>query len=222
MNPSSFSLLIFDCDGVLVDSESLSNQVLCEMVGELGLTLNVESTTTMFKGRKLTDCLAIVAERLQQPLPHDFVNNFRARSADVFKNRLQPICGIHHALSQISQTVCVASSGPREKITLALLVTGLLPRFQDRIFSSYEVGTWKPDPGLFLHAATACQAAPRTYAVIEDSLWGIQAGLAAGMTVLAYATQEEAAEFAELGATVFHDMRELPSLLNRAALDRIP
>lgn len=208
-----FQLLIFDCDGVLVDSELLSNRVLAEMANELGLPLTAEEALVLFKGCKFADCLATVAKQLGRPLPEDFLPAFRARSFEAFRSQLQPIPGIHQALEQLSYPMCVASSGPPEKISLALSVVGLLSRFQEHIFSSYEIQSWKPEPDLFLHAAAAFGISPQSCAVIEDSTLGVRAGIAAGMTVFAYTTHGEAAEFEELGATVFHRMEELPGLL---------
>jgi HAD superfamily hydrolase (TIGR01509 family) len=160
MENNSFLLLIFDCDGVLVDSELLGNQVLAEMICELGLMLNAEAASRLFKGCKLSDCLTTISEQLGSPLPDDFEVVLRTRTAEAFRSKLQPVSGIHKALERLPNKVCVASSGPREKITLALSITGLLPRFQKHIFSSYEVGSWKPEPDLFLHAAATYDVPP--------------------------------------------------------------
>ncbi len=109
---------------------------------------------------------------------------------------------------------CVASSGPREKIELSLRVTGLLPHFVGRIFSAYEIGSWKPDPGLFLHAARSMGVEPNVCAIVEDSIPGVQAGLAARMPVFGYALEAESSRLQEAGAHVFNDMRDLPHLLH--------
>ena len=109
--------------------------------------------------------------------------------------------------------MCVASNGPREKIALSLSITGLLSFFDGRIFSSYELQTWKPDPGLYLHAAGAMKVAPENCAVVEDSVLGVRAGLAAGMRVFAYAAAGDAPEFHLPSVTSFEHMAELPRLL---------
>jgi HAD superfamily hydrolase (TIGR01509 family) len=212
---SPVSLVIFDCDGVLVDSETLSNRVVVEAVRELGLVLNLQEAITLFKGCKMADCVAILSDRLGRPLPADFESSLRARTAEAFRRDLQAVPGVHAALGRITTPVCVASSGPREKITLALSVTGLLPRFEGRIFSSYEIGSWKPAPDLFLHAAASLGATPGSCAVVEDSAVGIRAGLAAGMTLFAYVADSDAMELESLGATPFQHMNELPALLQR-------
>jgi HAD superfamily hydrolase (TIGR01509 family) len=212
---SPVSLVIFDCDGVLVDSESLGNRVVVESVRELGLVLNLPEAITLFKGCKMADCIAILSERLGRPLPDDFESSIRARTAEAFRRDLQAVPGVHAALSRITIPVCVASSGPREKITLALSVTGLLPRFEGRIFSSYEIGSWKPAPDLFLHAAKTLGVPAESCAVVEDSVLGVRAGLAAGMTVLAYVADSDAMELESLGATPFQHMNELPALIQR-------
>ncbi|MEQ1728477.1 MAG: HAD-IA family hydrolase [Vicinamibacterales bacterium] len=181
--------IIFDCDGTLVDSETLSTEVLVEAVGEHGLDMTVPEALAAFRGGKMADCIADLETRLGRPLPSTFVPDFRARSAEAFRSRLRAIDGaleLVQSLSMLPVPFCVASSGPMAKIELSLTLTGLLPFFDGRIFSSYDVGTWKPDPGLFLHAADALGVAPGDCAVIEDSLPGMLAGLAAGMTVFAF------------------------------------
>jgi HAD superfamily hydrolase (TIGR01509 family) len=210
-----FSLIIFDCDGVLVDSEALGNRVLVDAVRELGLALGFAEALTLFRGCKMADCMAIISARLGRPLPDDFVSTVRARTGEAFRCSLQAVPGVEAALDRIRAPVCVASSGPREKITIALSVTGLMPRFEGRIFSSYEVGSWKPAPDLFLHAAAALGAAPSSCAVVEDSALGVRAGIAAGMRVFAYTADSDHAELESLGATAFRHMNDLPSLLHR-------
>jgi HAD superfamily hydrolase (TIGR01509 family) len=178
--------IIFDCDGTLVDSEVLANAVLVETVAEHGLVMPLAEAVALFRGRKMADCVSEIECRLGRSLPQDFVLQFRARMADAFTLRLRPVDGALDLVKSLSQPFCVASSGPREKIELSLSLTGLLPFFQSSIFSSYEVGVWKPDPGLFLHAASAMGVEPADCVVVEDSLPGIQAGLAAGMQVFAF------------------------------------
>jgi HAD superfamily hydrolase (TIGR01509 family) len=178
--------IIFDCDGTLVDSEVLSNEVLVEAVAEYGLTVSIDEAVAAFRGGKMADCVAQLEARLGRPLPAEFVPSLRARTADAFRSRLRAVDGALELIRSLSQSFCVASSGPIEKIELSLSLTGLLPFFGGRIFSSYEVGSWKPEPGLFLHAARAMGTAPGDCAVVEDSLPGILAGLAAGMRVFAF------------------------------------
>jgi HAD superfamily hydrolase (TIGR01509 family) len=181
--------IIFDCDGTLVDSEVLSNEVLVEAVAEHGLVLSVDEAISAFRGGKMADCVAHLESRLGRRLPDHFVPTLRARTAEAFRTRLRPVAGaleLIRWLAARSWEICVASSGPVEKIELSLSLTGLSPFFERRIFSSYEIGAWKPDPGLFLHAAKVMGVAPEDCAVVEDSFPGIRAGLAAGMTVFAF------------------------------------
>lgn len=208
-----FQAVIFDCDGVLVDSEILASRVLVEHVDELGLTLSLEEVLALFKGRKMAECVADVEQRLGRAVPASFVPNFRVRCAEAFHAQLKPIPGVETVLRTLPVPFCVASSGPREKIELSLRITRLLAYFENRIFSAYEVGSWKPDPGLFLHAAQALNIRPRVCAVVEDSLPGVQAGVAAGMTVFGYAAGTDAAPLIAAGASVFHDMVQLLDLL---------
>jgi HAD superfamily hydrolase (TIGR01509 family) len=216
------ALVIFDCDGVLVDSELLGNRVLAAVAGECGVTVDPHEALTLFRGCKMADCVAVLGDRLGRPLPDDFVATVRARTAAAFRAELRPVEGVVDALARIAASVCVASSGPREKIELALSVTGLFPRFTGRIFSAYEVESWKPAPDLFLHAAATLGVPPAACAVVEDSALGVRAGVAAGMTVIAYApAAQDAAELADLGASVIRHMHELPARLNALAADAV-
>jgi HAD superfamily hydrolase (TIGR01509 family) len=183
-------LVIFDCDGTLVDSEELGTSVLLEMAGELGLHLPLRETNLLFRGWQLDRCVAQIETWLGRKLPDDFVAQVRLRTRSTFKAKLKPIPGAVELVQALRLPMCVASSGPREKIELSLSLTGLLPYFKDRIFSGYELGSWKPDPGLFLHAARTLGVEPARCAVVEDSLVGVQAGVAAGMRVFAYQPEE--------------------------------
>ncbi len=208
-------LVIFDCDGVLVDSEALGNRVLVEFVAEFGLALELEEAMLLFKGCKMADCVAVIELRLGKKMPPDFVTQLRARTAEAFERELRPVDGIEAALDKINLPICVASSGPLEKIKLALRVTNLLPRFEGRIFSSYEIGSWKPAPDLFLYAAKNMGVQARSCTVVEDSILGVRAGVAAGMRVLGYAAQSEADPLEAYGVSVFHSMYQLPCLLSQ-------
>lgn len=207
------SLVIFDCDGVLVDSEPLEGLVMVNALRELGLEMSLDEWIATYKGWKLADCLAQLGTRLGRPLPGDFTVNYRARSAEAFQRELQAMPGVPEALARIPVPMCVASNGPREKIILNLTITGLLRYFEQRVFSAYEIDSWKPDPGLFLHAAVSCGVPPTECVVVEDSETGVRAGVAAGMRVLAYGASADGGELETLGATLFTDMKALPALL---------
>jgi len=182
--------IIFDCDGTLVDSETLGNEVLVETMAAYGVLMSLTEALAKFRGGKLADCMDEVERRHGLRLPEAFVHQFRSRMAVVFRERLCPVEGALDLVQSLRQRFCVASSGPRAKIELSLSLTGLLPFFPDAIFSSYDIGVWKPHPGLFLHAARAMEVEPHACMVVEDSLPGIQAGLAAGMEVFAFQPQE--------------------------------
>lgn len=207
-------LIIFDCDGVLVDSEPLSAAVACEMVAELGLQMEVEDVLKRFNGRKVTDWVAEIETALGRPIAKSFIPEFRRRAAEKFRSSLLPVPGIRGVLEGLSKPYCLASSGPLSKIHLTLTLTGLLNFFEGKIFSGYEVGVWKPDPDLFLHAADAFGTSPRDCVVIEDSQAGIQAGLAAGMTVFHYNPMVKNLPVKHGGVLTFSSMDQLPALLN--------
>lgn len=181
-----FKALIFDCDGTLVDSEPLGIAVLGEVAAEFGARIDVESSLEALRGLPLADCVVELERRFQLTLPNDFVALVRERTAARFREQLQPMPGAFALLASVQVPFCVASSGPREKIELSLTLTGLRKFFGDRLFSSHDVGTWKPDPGLFLHSARQLGVEPGACAVVEDSQPGVDAGIAAGMFVFAY------------------------------------
>ncbi|MEU4847992.1 HAD family hydrolase [Streptomyces gilvosporeus] len=210
-------LVIFDCDGVLVDSETLSSHAMREMVAEEGLDFSLEQALEFLRGRKVAEWVQQLEDRLGRALPADFIPRFRQRAADLFATELRPVPHVQQVIEELGLPFCTASSAPREKILHTLGLTGLLSAFQDRIYSAYEVGVWKPDPGLFLHAAADLGVPPEACAVVEDSPVGVRAGVAAGMTVFGYAPQESGthAALAAEGAVTFGSMKELPGLLDR-------
>ncbi|MDH3712502.1 MAG: HAD family hydrolase [Gammaproteobacteria bacterium] len=177
--------VIFDCDGTLVDSEPLASEVMVEMVGEHGLALDLESSLRMFAGRKLDEGLAELESREGCRFPESFVPEFRARSAQRLADAVQAMPHVDETLERLDLPRCVASSAPRAKTELNLSVTGLDRHFET-VFSAYEINSWKPEPDLFLVAASHLGFAPRDCVVVEDSDHGIAAGLAAGMQVITY------------------------------------
>ena len=205
--------VIFDCDGVLVDSETLSVRVFQDMTEEVGIVFTHAEALARIRGRKV----AVWVEEIQQlaggKLPRDFIPTFRARCAALFSTNLKATPHIETLIRNLDIPFCTASSAPREKIELTLGLTGLLPLFSGRIFSAYDIGSWKPDPGIFLHAATQMGIPPANCAVIEDSLVGVQAARAAGMTVFGFASPDTAASLTAAGATTFQSMLDLPALL---------
>ncbi|MDQ3741674.1 MAG: HAD family hydrolase [Actinomycetota bacterium] len=197
--------VIFDCDGVLVDSEPASNRVLAEVLTEIGLPTTTEESMAAFMGRSWASNLAVIEQRLGGPAPPDLTERYRtARDAEL--RRVEPVDGILEALDRIDLPSCVASSGDHAKMAVTLGATGLLDRFRGRIFSAADLpdGRGKPAPDLFLHAARAMGWEPHATAVVEDSAPGVEAGIAAGMHVFGYRVD---------APTTFDDMRDLPRLL---------
>ena len=209
--------VIFDCDGVLVDTEPVGNAVLARLLTEHGLPTTVEECMRDYRGRSMASCIALAQERLGTALPPDFADRYYAAIGAAFERELQPMPGVVDALDRIALPSCVASSGPHHKMRLTLGRTGLWPRFEGRIFSASEVQHGKPAPDLFLHAARSMGFDPAHTVVVEDSVPGVQAGRAAGMRVLAFAHDTDAGALAAAGGEPFADMAELPGLLGEEA-----
>jgi HAD superfamily hydrolase (TIGR01509 family) len=205
--------VIFDCDGVLVDSEPAANAVLAGLIAELGLPTTPEQARATYMGRSWTSCMEILARELGHPPPNDLRDRYRAGVETAWRRDLRPIPGVVEALDAIDLPSCVASSGEHQRMRLTLGLTGLAARFEDRIFSATEVEHGKPAPDLFLHAAARMGFEPAETVVVEDTVPGVQAGRAAGMRVLAFARLVAADELVAVGGEVFDDMRALPGLL---------
>jgi HAD superfamily hydrolase (TIGR01509 family) len=183
MNPE---LIIFDCDGVLVDSEPISNKVLAQLLTEIGLPTSYEQSLKDFLGRSWPDIITIIETRFGKKPPDNLHCIYMNQMFAEFKIHLKPVKGIIKAISQISCQTCVASSGPHEKIKMTLSITNLYDEFKGRIFSAADVANGKPAPDLFLHAADKMSVDPLNTIVIEDSSAGIEAAIKANMKVLAY------------------------------------
>ncbi|MBV2153403.1 HAD family phosphatase [Kitasatospora sp. SUK 42] len=207
-------LVIFDCDGVLVDSEVIAVRVLVRLGAELGWPLTEAEAIERFVGRSEAANHAMVAERLGEETATAFDRRFRELHAEAMDAWLTPVDGLPEALDAITLPTCVASSGTHEKMRHTLGRTGLYDRFAGRIFSATEVGRGKPAPDLFLHAARTMGVDPAACLVVEDSLPGVTAARAAGMRSLGYAGGVTAAQrLAGPGTVVFESMRELPGLI---------
>ncbi len=210
--------VIFDCDGVLVDTERISNTVLAGLLSDAGLATTFEQCMDIYRGRSLTSVMELAGERHGGPLPGDIPERYYAAVKVVFERELQAVPGVVAALDRITLPSCVASSGPHHKMAVTLRRTGLWERFEGRIFSATEVARGKPAPDLFLHAARSMGFDPAATAVVEDSVPGVEAARAAGMRALAFARADdaEAQLLAAAGGETFHDMAELPGLLAAA------
>lgn len=225
---SRFDLVIFDCDGVLVDSEALACVVHADVLTQYGYPISAAQVHERFLGRSAREARLEVESELGRVLPDDYTATLRATIDEVFGAKLQPIPHIAETLAILSQPVCVASSGTPTRIRSSLTTTGLLDRFDPHLFSALQVERGKPQPDLFLFAAAQMNATPGRCVVIEDSIPGVTAGVAAGMTVFGYhggghCGPATAAALTAAGAhLVFDDMRQLPGLVARGALASEP
>jgi len=216
-----FDCVIFDCDGVLVDSEPIVNRVLIQMLNELGIEISLEDSTRLFLGRAVREELDMIARMRGAPLPENWLSTWLARRNAVLEAEVVAVAHVREAIGKIAATgmpVCVASGADRIKVKLQLTRTGLVELFQqderEHIFSATEVARSKPAPDVYLLAARTMGVEPARCAVVEDSPTGVTAGVAAGMTVFGYAERNDAALLREAGAgTIFTDMRDLPELV---------
>jgi HAD superfamily hydrolase (TIGR01509 family) len=216
-------LLIFDCDGVLVDSEMIASRVLAAQLSALGYAVTAKQCRERFTGKWMTDVVNLVrGEGIE--VPDDFIQTLKVKDKEAFERELQPMPGVLETVREIAHDRCVASSGPIVKIETTLGVTGLLPFFAPHLFSAGMVKQGKPAPDLFLFAANAMGHAPEDCLVIEDSVAGVTGARRAGMRVLGFAGASHAREVAgyaktlmDAGAeTVFDDITRLPDLIRGA------
>jgi HAD superfamily hydrolase (TIGR01509 family) len=211
-----FDLVIFDCDGVLVDSETVATEVLAEVIRGHGVTLTGPEARAIFIGMSLDAVRLHANERFGIAMPQDWAVGYYATLIPMLAERCEPIDGIHDVVGKLktaSVPFCVASQGPPEKMHATLTATGLWADFGNSAFSAKSIRRPKPAPDLFLHAAQSKGFRPERCAVVEDTIVGVTAGIAAGMKVFAYCPPERTQTMAELGATPFHTMRDLPGLL---------
>lgn len=210
-------LLIFDCDGVLVDTEPISNRILAGAISDAGLPMDADTAARAFESMRLDDIQAEVEGQLGRSLPADWLPAFEAKRVAAFREGVEAIPGIADALGALHAAqvpICVASQASREKMELTLGLTGLLTHFDlDALFSSQMVVHGKPHPELFLFAARSMDIEPARCVVVEDGAPGSRGGRAAGMRVLGYAPEGRGAHLAAEGAEIFTSMAELPDLL---------
>ncbi|AUH53333.1 HAD family hydrolase [Chromobacterium sp. ATCC 53434] len=214
---SRFELVVFDCDGVLVDSERITNAVFARMLNELGLPVTLDDMFERFVGLSMAQCLRQIAEMLGEAPPAAFEADYRRRCHMALESELKAVPGVPAMLDALPLPYCVASNGGHDKMCATLGLTGLLPCCGGRLFSAADVAAPKPAPDVFLHAARSLGADPARCLVIEDTPTGVRAGVAAGMTVWGYAALTPAARLLEAGAErVFDDMADLPARLRGA------
>jgi len=224
----NLDLVIFDCDGVLVDSEVISCQAHAEVLSLCGYPITAAQVFDRFLGRSLKQAKVEVEAELGRSLPDDFNAQLQDRLFGAFARDLQVVRGIPEALDAIDRPVCVASSGSHQRMRVSLGATGLYDRLAPHIFSASQVENGKPAPDLFLFAAAQMKARPAACVVIEDSLAGIRGAVAAGMSVLGFhggshCRPGHADSLRAAGATlVFDDMRRLPGILSRLGKKEAP
>jgi HAD superfamily hydrolase (TIGR01509 family) len=212
-------LLIFDCDGVLIDSELIACQVDAACLTEIGWDHTVEDILDRYVGRSTAAMFADLEARAGKKLPEGFAETLRQRLAAAFETELAAIPGVADVLDQLSCRICVASSSAPERLRHSLSLAGLHDRFAPHIFSATEVRRGKPAPDLFLHAAGRMGAPPHRCLVIEDSVAGVQAACAAGMTVFGFTggghcrPGHDERLRREGASVIFADMAQLPLLV---------
>jgi HAD superfamily hydrolase (TIGR01509 family) len=212
-------LAIFDCDGVLVDSEPIAARLTAEAVSELGWNMSPELAKSEFLGDTFANIIRRVEEQLGCPVPPSWPARSQARLLAALERELQPVAGVRAALEALQSagvTLAVGSQGSHEKMQLTLGVTGLLPFFSGRIFSATQVERPKPAPDLFLLAAQTLGFSPSECVVIEDSTRGVKAALAAGMRVLGYTASVGHAAIVDAGAEPIDDLVRVPERLGLA------
>lgn len=214
-----FDAVLFDCDGVLVDSEPITNAVLRAMLAELGWELTLSQCMDLFVGKSLKDETALIARHARRPVAQDWLLEFQQRRNTALLAQLTAIPNIHAAVRDIHDRldarIACASGADRYKVEIQLRKVGLMDYFDGRIFSGYETPRSKPFPDVYLAAAAALQTSPQRCAVVEDTVIGVTAGVAAGAYVFAYAPAGNAEALRQAGASiVFTDMAQLPALMN--------
>ena len=209
-----YKCIIFDCDVVLVESESIAVTVWVEMEKTMGLTISFEKAFNEFKGKSFNNIAKYLSEQAKRNIPYDFEKHFREKTYSAFQAHLEPIKGIHKVLQNITVPYCVASSGPIEKINLNLTKVDLIQFFSaDLIFSCYQITKWKPDPAIYLNATKKTGFSPEDCVVIEDSTSGAQVATARGFDVLIYTNEQKKKNFSVKGQIYFDKMEELKNLI---------
>jgi len=204
--------IIFDCDGVLVDTEKIGNGILLSMGAEHGFEMKLEDAYREFNGRNLKECFLHIENAIGKKLPDNFESEYSQRSFEAFKTQVKPMDGIVEFLNKLEIPYCVASSGPVDKIRLNLEVAGLLDKFENKIFSSYQINSWKPDPGIFLHAAKEMGFEVKDCIVIEDSKAGVISGIKGGFKVYGFANGYNNEDLEKEGAILFDSYEKLEDL----------
>jgi len=210
---SEVKCVIFDCDGTLVDSEPLTNKVIAEMAGELGIKMTWQEATSMWGGKTIDAVVYGMRELSGKDLPDSWVPRLTQKVSEAYKYDLVPMDGISEVLDSLKVAKCVASNGRPGHVEDSLKLTGLYKYFEDRVYTASEVAKPKPDPALFLYAADKMGFSKEECVVVEDSITGVTASVRAGIRVLGLVKMVSKDELIKAGAEPFTNMRELPNLL---------
>jgi HAD superfamily hydrolase (TIGR01509 family) len=210
-------LVIFDCDGVLVDSEVIANEVLARMLTREGLPTTLGEARRACQGLLLTDVRDRAQAKLGRPFPPDWIAEYEHERDEAFRRELEPVEGAADAVRRVKTAgmkICVASQGQLAKTRLTLGLTGLRDLFgPDALFSAYDVPRPKPDPALFLHAAATMKTEPSACVVVEDTPSGVTAAVAAGMRAIGYAADSDEWALRNAGAEIIRSLDGLPQAL---------
>ncbi|MFT5578633.1 MAG: HAD superfamily hydrolase (TIGR01509 family) [Paraglaciecola psychrophila] len=209
---NNFELIIFDCDGVLVDSERIANEVFAKVLNEeFGFSLSLEDMFQTFVGHSSSQCMGIIKEMLGKEPPSHLEKRYKDEINDALSNSVTAVSGIEQAIDEISIPFCVASSGSHEKMHTTLGKTKLLKHFEGRLYSTSDVKRGKPHPDVYLHAAHKMGVSdPSRCLVIEDSPLGVKGGASAGMSVFGYTELMDERRLLEAGADhIFNNMYNL-------------
>ena len=210
MELKNIDLIIFDCDGTLVDTETITAQLMTDMLNELGINITLEDCTARFIGTKFSDVHAFVTSHGIPIEAEGFELNYRNRCKVAFENDLSPIPGVTTLLDKLKVPFCIASNGPKEKMNITLDTTGLKPYFKDQhIFSAYDIKKWKPEPDLFLNASDSMGYQGQRCLVVEDTIHGVKAALTANMKVTAVNVKHQLEDILNLGVPVYDNIRDL-------------
>lgn len=213
MKTKSYDLVIFDCDGVLVNTEPLANSVFVQILAEHGHTVNATEYLHIMAGETIINRMRMAEQKLSWSAPANFMDVFDEHMTALTQREVQPIAGIHALLESLTVPACVASNGSRPEIILRLKLSGLTHFFNDKIFSGLEVPHPKPAPDVFLEAARAFNVHPSRSIVVEDSVPGATAAVRAGMRVYGHAAFTPAESLKAAGAIPFADMSALQNIL---------
>lgn len=210
---SRIDAVFFDCDGTLVDSEVICSKAYVHMFAQYGIELALEEVFKTFKGVKLYEIIDTISQEYDVNLPKSELEPiYRAEVARLFDCELEEIAGATALVEQIKVPMCIVSNGPVSKMEHSLGKTGMLHRFQDKLFSGYDIQRWKPDPALMYHAAEEMGVEVKNCVLVDDSMAGSKSGIAAGMEVFYFCADPHNAAIDHPKVTTFTDLAQLPEL----------